>query len=177
VAASATSPPPDPPPEAPAGLRPRRHADAIYGTIITASVFASAGDELATGPLAISVLITLAVYWIADVYAELLGDQLARKRLPTWLDIRSTLASSWPMVSATFSPLLVLFLAWVAGASSSVSATAGLVAAIVILAAYAWWACRAAGLRGARMFAVTSVAAVLGLLMIFLKNVVLVQLH
>jgi len=152
-------------------------ADGIYGTIITASVLASAGDELATWPLASAVLITLAVYWIADVYAELLAGQMARERMASWPDVLHTLAATWPMVSASFLPLLVLILAWLLGASSSAAATAALAVAIVMLTLCAWAACRAAGLRGARMLAVTAIAAVLGLLMVVLKNVVLVHLH
>jgi hypothetical protein len=164
-----------PAPPAAGGTHPQ--AGGIYGTIITASVLASAGDELATWPLATAVLITLAVYWIADVYAELLATQMARERLPTWTEARGTLAATWPMVSASFIPLLVLILAWLLGASSSAAATAALAVAIVMLTLCAWAACRAAGLRGARMLAVTAIAALLGLLMVVLKNVVLVQLH
>jgi hypothetical protein len=171
VAATASSPA-----AAPAPPR-QRHADGIYGTIITASVLASAGDELATWPLTISVLITLAVYWVADVYAQLLAGQLRQRRLPTWRDVRCALGATWPMVSASFSPLLVLIAAWLFGASSSAGATAALAVAIVILIGYALAACRAAKLRGAPMVLVTAIAAALGVLMIVLKNVVLVQLH
>ena len=87
------------------------------------------------------------------------------------------LAATWPMVSASFTPVLVLTVARIAGASSSAAATAALAAAILMLTIYAWSACRAAGLRGAQMIGVTSIAAGLGVLMIILKNVVLVHLH
>lgn len=155
----------------------QRQADAIYGTIITASVLASAGDELASLQLAVSVVITLGVYWIADVYARLLAEPMGNNRLPTWPDARAALAATWPLVSASFVPVLVLLLARLAGASSSVAATAALVATIVMLVAYAASASLAAGLRGAKLVAVTSIAALLGLVMIILKNVVLVHLH
>lgn len=161
----------------PARARRPRQSDAIYGTIITASVLASAGDELATWPLVISVLITLVVYWFADVYAELLAGQLERKRVPTFPEIRHTLVETSPMVGASFSPLLILVLASLLGAASSTAATIALVEAIAILTLFAWSACRAAGLRGVPMIAVTVIAAALGVLMIVLKNVVLVHLH
>ena len=54
----------------------RRRAAGIYGTIITAAVLAATGDHAATLPLAISVLVTLLVYSVAEEYAELLGEQL-----------------------------------------------------------------------------------------------------
>jgi len=160
-----------------ADARRPRHADAIYGTIITASVLASAGDELGTWPLCVAVLITLAVYWVADVYAELLAGQLQQHQLPTWPRVRHALARAWPMVGASFSPLIVLILAWLAGGSAYAAATAALVEAMVILVVYAWSAARAADLHGVRMLLVTGSATALGVLMVVLKNVVLVHLH
>ena len=61
--------------------------------------------------LVISVLVTLLVYWVAEEYAELLGEQLEAGRLPTWLEVRTALALTWPMVSASYVPLLALVLA------------------------------------------------------------------
>jgi hypothetical protein len=155
----------------------RRPADGIYGTIIAASVLASAGDELAAGPLALSILITLAVYWLADVYSELLGGHFERGRLPSWPEARGTLFAAWPMVSASFIPLVVLGLARLSGLSDRSAASAALVSAIVMLAIYAWAAGHAARLRGLQLAFITALAALLGVLMVILKNVVLVQLH
>lgn len=155
----------------------RRHAAGIYGTIITASILAAAGDHVPTQPLSVSILVTLVVYWLAEEYAEILGEQLAGGRLPTWPDIRSALAGTWPMVSASYIPLLALVVARLAGASPSNAASAGLVVAVVLLTAYAWSAGRAADLHGRQLLVITSVAAALGLLMILLKDVVLLHLH
>ncbi len=130
-----------------------------------------------TLPLSVSILVTLVVYWLAEEYAEILGEQLAAGRLPTWPDIRSALAGTWPMVSASYIPLLALIPARLAGASPANAATVGLVVAVVLLTAYAWAAGRAADLRGRQLLAITSVAAGLGLVMIVLKDVVLVHLH
>jgi hypothetical protein len=173
VAGSADPQRPDESDETPR-LRP---ADGIFGTIITASVLASAGDELAAGPLAVSVLITLAVYWLVDVYSELLGGHFERGRLPSSAEVRTAVLGGWPMVSASFIPLVVLGLARLGGLSDNNASTAALASALVILAIYAWTAGHAAQLRGLRLAFVTSIAALLGVLMIVLKNVVLVQLH
>lgn len=154
-----------------------RPADGIYGTIITASVLASAGDELGAAPLAVSVLLTLAVYWLADVYSELLGGHFERGRLPSWPEVRTAMLIAWPMVGASFIPLVVLGLARLSGLSASRAASAALVSAIVMLAIYAWAAGHAAQLRGPRLVFVTAIAGLLGILMIVLKNVVLVHLH
>ena len=155
----------------------RRPADGIYGTIITASVLASAGDQLAALPLALSVLITLAVYWLADVYSELVGGHFERERLPSWPEARAALFAAWPMVSASFIPLVVLGVGRLGGLSDASAASAALVTAIVMLAIYAWAAGHAARLRGLQLALITAIAALLGVLMVILKNVVLVHLH
>ncbi len=61
----------------------RRRAAGIYGAIITAAIIAAVGDHLRTLALAVSVLVTLLVYWVAEEYAELLGEQVTGGRLPT----------------------------------------------------------------------------------------------
>ena len=111
------------------------------------------------------------------MYARLLAGPIRNGRLPTWPDARATLAATWPIVSASFTPVLVLGLARLVGASSAAAATDALAVAVVMLIIYAWSACRAASLRGIQIVAVTALAAALGVLMIILKNVVLVHLH
>ena len=155
----------------------RRRAAGIYGAIITASIMTAVGGSLPTLALALSVLVTLAVYWLAEEYAEVLGRQATGGHVPTWTYIRARLASSWPIVSASFAPLAVLVIARLAGASAFAAANVGAGAAIVLLTAHGWTAGRAAQLKGWQLTASTSIAAVLGLVMIALKNLVLLHLH
>ncbi|HUC26202.1 MAG TPA: hypothetical protein VMA73_26145 [Streptosporangiaceae bacterium] len=155
----------------------RRRAAGIYGAIITASVMAAAGGSLPTLALALSVLVTLVVYWLAEQYAEVLGRQATGGHVPTWAYIRARLAGSWPIVSASFAPLAVLVVARLAGASAFAAANTGVGAAVVLLTAHGWTAGRAAQLTGWQLTACTSIAAVLGLAMVALKNLVIVHLH
>jgi len=155
----------------------RSRAAGIYGAIITAAILDTAGNRLPTDALVIAVVVTLVVYWLAEQYAELLGEDVADGQLPTWSHIGAGLASTWPMVSASFAPLLVLLLAQLTGASALVAANIGLAATVVLLTVYAWSASRAAQLRGRQLLVVTSVAAALGLVMIALKDLVLLHLH
>jgi hypothetical protein len=157
--------------------RGRRRAAGIYGAIITASVMAAAGGSLPTTALAVSVLITLVVYWLAEQYAEILGRQAAHGHLPTWDTVREDLATGWPIVSASFAPLAALALTRAAGASPSAAANTGVGVAIALLTLYGWSAGRAAQLSGWRLAGATSAAAVLGLVMVVLKNLVIVSLH
>jgi hypothetical protein len=155
----------------------RRRAAGIYGAIITAAILAAVGGHLRTAAVVVSVVVTLLVYWLAEEYAELLGEQIAGGRLPTRAYIREALAATWPMVSASYLPLLALLLARAAGAAAGEAANVGLVAAVVLLTAHGWWAARSAQLHGRPLLLATSVAAALGLAMIALKDLVLVHLH
>jgi len=125
----------------------RRRAAGIYGAIITAAILDTAGGHLPTAALVVSVVVTLLVYWLAEEYAELLGEQVQGGRLPGRAHIREALAASWPMVSASYLPLVALVLAGLAQ------------------------------LRNWQLFFATSVAAALGLVMILLKDLVLIHLH
>src|SRR5262249_41245576 len=150
----------------------RRRAAGIYGAIITAAILDTAGGHVSTAALVVSVVVTLLVYWIAEEYAEVLGEHTAGGRLPSRAYIQGSLVSSWPMVSASYLPLLAVVLAKLAGASDLTAANVGLVAAIVLLTIHGWLAGRAAQLQGRELVMVTSIAAALGLVMIFLKDLV-----
>ena len=155
----------------------RRRAAGIYGTIITAAVLASAGKALPTAALAVAVLVTLLVYWAAEQYAELLGEQAEHGHLPTWPRIRSGLAGTWTMVTACYIPVLALIAARLLGVSASVAANIALAVALALLIIHGWAAGRAAELRGNQLVVVTLIAGGLGAMMIVLKNFVIVVLH
>jgi hypothetical protein len=156
--------------------RGRRRAAGIYGSIITAAIIAAASG-LPTAALAVSVLVSLMVYWLAEGYAELLGEQAADGKRPNWARVRRTLAGTWPMVSACYLPLVALLFARVAGASPLTAANTGLAVAIAMLTVHGWLAGRSARLSGWPLLAATSAAALLGIAMILLKNLVLLHLH
>ena len=155
--------------------RGRRRAAGIYGSIITAAIIAAASG-LSTAALALSVLVTLVVYWLAEGYAQLLGEHTAAGKLPNWAHIRDALGGTWPMVSSCYLPLVALLIARAAGASPVAAANTGLAVAIVILSVHGWLAGRSARLSGWKLAVATSVAALLGIAMILLKNLVL-HLH
>ena len=155
----------------------RRRAAGIYGAIITAAILDTAGGHVSTAALVVSVVVTLLVYWIAEEYAEVLGEHTAGGRLPGRAYIQGALAATWPMVSASYLPLLAVVLADVAGASQLTAANVGLVVAIVLLTVHGWLAGRAAQLQGWKLLVATSIAAGLGLVMILLKDLVLTHLH
>src|SRR3984957_7257760 len=78
----------------------------IYGPIVTAAILDTAGGHVSTAALVISVVVTLLVYWLAEEYAEVLGEQVQGGRLPSWASIWGALVATWPMVTASYAPLL-----------------------------------------------------------------------
>jgi hypothetical protein len=147
----------------------RRRAAGIYGTIVTAAVLAAGGNQLSSAALEVTVLVTLVVYWLAHQYAELLGEHTHAGRLPTRGEVRSSLAAAWPMVSASFVPLVSLVVARLLGASASRAAGVALIVTLVLLIVHGYAAARAARLTGVRFVIVIAIAGVLGASMVVLK--------
>jgi hypothetical protein len=163
-------------PGVPARNAGRRRAAGIYGAVITAAIFAAV-TGLTTAALVVAVVVTLVVYWLAEEYAELLGEQIEGGRLPSTARIGRALADSWPMVTASFVPLTAVVLARLAGATELTAANIGLAVVVLLLGLHSWWAARAARLTGWRLAGAAAIAVGLGLVMVFLKNAVLLHLH
>jgi hypothetical protein len=162
----------DAPPPAVHGTAARRRSAGIYGTIVASAVLAAGGGHLRTVPLAVAVVVTLLVYWAAEGYAEILGEHAHGGRLPTWGHVRASLAAIWPMVTASYIPLLSMLAARVLGADTKTAATVALVVAVGLLLFQGWAGGKALQLRGARLLAVTLIAGGFGVMMILLKLIV-----
>src|ERR1700691_3886737 len=104
----------------------RRRAAGIYGAIVTAAILDTVGGHVSTAALVVSVVVTLLVYWLAEEYAEVLGEQVEGGRLPSRASIFEALAATWPMISASFAALVALVLGRLAGASDLTAANVGL---------------------------------------------------
>jgi hypothetical protein len=149
----------------------RRRAAGIYGTIVTAAVIAAGGNTLSSVALETTVLVTLVVYWLAEQYADLLGEHTRVGHLPDRDQVFSSLAATWPMVTASFVPLASLLVARLVGASPSRAAAIALYVAVAILVIEGHASARVAGLRGIRLFVVSATAGLLGVVMVVLKAV------
>jgi len=161
----------------PSHVQGERREAAIYGTVITAAVIAAGGNVLSSAALEATVLVTLLVYWVAEQYAKLLGEHTHSGRLPSSEQVRASFAASWPMVSASFLPLISLVIARVLGANALGAAEVALVVAVVLLIHHGHAAGKAAGLKGVRLAAVTGTAGLLGVAMIILKTFLQRQRH
>ena len=122
--------------------------------------------------LALLVFGTLVVYWMAELYAEVLGEHVHAGRLPRGAELRSLVASSWHMVTASYVPLLVLVVTALLGLSATTASYAALVATVLLLLFHGHSAGEDAGLSGDRLFGVTALAGALGIMMVLLKVVI-----
>jgi positive regulator of sigma E activity len=139
----------------------------IYGVVICAATLASAGNYPA-GRVAATVLVTLLAYWLAERYSELLG-LASREREITRADLVHVLGSGWAMIQASVTPLLVLLLSRLAGASSAAALDAALAYTVFLLVVLGWLAARRAGLDGWQRWSATAFAGLLGLIVVALK--------
>jgi hypothetical protein len=147
-------------------------APAIYGLVVSSAVMASAGPSVSLFRLAVAVLVTVLVYWVAEQYAAVLAARLrgvATTREHVWASLRE----GWPMVQASYAPLLVLLVAWLLGASRTAAVLSALIFTTALLFGLGWLAGRRSGLTGLGLLASATVGGGLGLVMIVLK----VSLH
>ena len=79
-------------------------SSAILGTVVGLSTMVAAGAHGTLGQVELTVLVTVAIYWAADCYAQLLAARGAGRRAK----VGSVLRREWPMVEAAYTPLVVL---------------------------------------------------------------------
>ena len=148
-----------------------RHSQpAIAGTIVCGAVIAAgSGQGHTIGTLAVAILVSSCVYWIAHIYIDSLAIVArGQERLPDAL--RHAAAHTWFLAGVSLIPLAVLLLAAALGAEVRTAATAALLATAGLLATYGAMAGRRGGLG---LIGTTTSAlggAGLGLLLIAVKG-------
>ncbi|MGW2563505.1 hypothetical protein ACWCXB_30635 [Streptomyces sp. NPDC001514] len=151
----------------------RNYAGAVYGSLLAASVIATAGT---LGPfprlqLVVMLLTTGLVFWITHVYAGLVGDRLAHQPLSREV-IRLELRRERPILEAALPPAAVVAVSPSLGLDPGNTAW---VALGVALAEQVGWATVPLARAGAprRLVAVTGVVnLLLGLVIVVAKAVV-----
>jgi hypothetical protein len=150
----------------------------IYGTIICASVLGAAHPATPVLRVAVAVLVTLLVYWLAERYAEVLGlvsspdhggPYERGTHQITAEHVRHVLGSGWGMIQASVTPLVVLLGSRLLGADSDTAVDIALGYTVVLLALLGFLAATRAGLTGWPRTLATSFATLLGLVVVILK--------
>jgi hypothetical protein len=145
-------------------------ASAIYGLVVCSSTLAAASVSGKLWFVAISVLVTVVVYWMAESYAHTLAHYAVTQQPLNRSDIRQILSQGWPLVSASFIPLATLLLMGALGRSVATAINTSLGVATLLLVWAGWSASRASGMHGWRLVMSCGTSAAFGLSMVALKN-------
>ena len=147
----------------------RRRAAGIYGTIVTAAVLAAGGNTLTSLASGGDGLGHASGVLAGRAVRRAAGRAHSRRPPPEPWPGSSSLAATWPMVTASFVPLASLVVARLLGASASGAADVALYVAIGFLVIHGYTGAKAAGLSGGRLVLVSGTAGLLGLAMVILK--------
>jgi hypothetical protein len=143
-------------------------AAGIYGVIIGAAVMATSHGETSTA-VAVSVLATLTIYWVAERYARLVAERIHDGRGLTWQEVGVQLTTGWTIVTASALPLAVLVLGDLLGFDTSVAVWVALASSTLLLFGAGWEIGREANLGAAERLAMAIGAGAFGVVMAVLK--------
>jgi hypothetical protein len=115
----------------------RYPAGVVYGLITVGALLAAESGLKDTYPETVgSTAITMTLYWFAHAYADVLGLRLSEQRRVSWTELWHTFVQDWSIVRGAGVPLLVLLVAWAAGASQTTAVTLGVWAVVASLIAF-----------------------------------------
>ena len=140
----------------------------IFGTIIGASVIAAADPNDPLQDVVWAVLVTLVVYWLSERWSEVLASNLRGMPI-TRRRIAEVFGQGWPMVEASYTPLVVLGLSKTLGATNGTALDLALAWCVGTLGALGVLAGRRAGLSRWAVVGSGAFTAALGLVLIILK--------
>ncbi|MEE1751541.1 hypothetical protein [Streptomyces sp. SP18CS02] len=157
----------------PAEASGRNYTGAVYGSLLAASVIATAGT---LGPfprlqLVVMLITTGLIFWITHVYADLVGNRLAH-RAPSWGVIRRAARREWPIAGAALPPAAAVALSPFVGLTPGDTAWLGLAVAITDQVAWATAAVVRAGAPRRLIVVNGAVNLLLGLAIVAAKAVV-----
>ncbi len=148
-------------------------ANAIYGTILVAAVVAAEDpDHTESYEIALTVAVTVMVFWLAHGYSRVVSGRLSTGTKPSLGEVRAALAEHWPIVQAAVPPMAALGIAVAEGASVVGAQDAALGTSVVLLAIWGTVAGRACRLTGWRLVVYACSSAALGLVMIVLEVII-----
>ena len=151
----------------------RNPASAVYGTVLAGSLIATEGasDSVDIPRMLGLVLVTQLVYWLAHVYADLVGQRIRTGRRPRRSDVRDLLREEWSLVAASYGPLLAVGVVHLLGYPTNTAVLAGLWATTAVLVLWAVVAGRRGRMRPAELALYAVLSGAFGCALIVLKTV------
>ena len=143
-------------------------AGAIYGTILVTSVVAAADSNEAIWESLGIVEVTVLVFWLAHVYAQLAAEHSTRA-FPPLRNIRAAARREWPLVQAAVPPAAAAGIGALVGLTDSGAAWLALAVAVGSQLGWALYVAAKGGATWARLVAAGVVNLLLGLVIVLLK--------
>jgi hypothetical protein len=137
--------------------------------IASAVIAAKAGDGQSGTEILLSATLLLVLFWVAHVYADVLGERLETRERPGWSTIVRAGLRDWSMLRGSLIPIVVFAVVDWAGASVNTAVLTSLWLTIVLLALWGLVAAVRGGARGAELLLETLVCAALGFAVLVLK--------
>jgi hypothetical protein len=148
--------------------------EAVYGLILAISVIAVSReyDPANAGKIAVTVLVTGIVFWLAHVYARALGESLTHHRIVNRSELREVLRHDWPLVEVTVPLVVILALGALDVMPDRAAILIAVLAALVELAGAGAYTARMGGAGVLAAVASAAVAVALGGAVVLLKVLV-----
>jgi hypothetical protein len=148
--------------------------EGIYGLVLALSVIAVSWYSGSTdaGRVALSVLVTAVVFWVAHVYAYVLGRDMSQEHRLTRAEFVHALREYWSLIEVVVPLLLVLGLGGIDAVSDTAAFVAATVIAAVELAAAGGYAAVRHGASPRMAIASAAGGLTLGVIVVLLKALV-----
>jgi hypothetical protein len=143
-------------------------AAGIYGLVISSSVMVAGVGYYTAPKLAVTVLFTVFVYWLAERYAELLSESVHGRRL-SLAQVGHQAREGWPLVQASYAPLAVFIVLSFFDVGVGPAVLAALLVTTALLVALGAFAGYRGGLGRLGVACSALVAGALGVVMIVFK--------
>ncbi len=153
------------------GKQDERLGGYTYGTIIVLATIVGAAQAFkhGAGHIAIIVLVTAIVFWLAHVYSDAIAESLAREQRISWTELREIAARESSIIEAAVVPVLLLAGGTLDLYSVRVAVWLAFVAGLVVLVAEGLAVARAERLRLVATLAIVGANLGLGLMLVALK--------
>src|SRR5262245_63693604 len=151
-----------------------RLAGFVHGTIVALAVLVAGARAYPheAGHIAVLVVVTSVVFWLAHVYAHGVGQSVARDRRLTLAELRSVARQEAAVIEAAAVPVAALLLGAVGILSATAAVWLALGAGLAVLAAEGVLFARVERLGWAGTLAIVGVNLALGVSLIGLKLLV-----
>lgn len=145
--------------------------EGIYGLVLATSVIAVSQqyESKRAGAVAVTVLVTSIVFWLAHVYARILARATARDRWPTRAEMREVMRHDWPLVEVALPLVLVMMLGAVGVLADRMAVALAVGLALTELALVGAYAAATSGARLPTVVLSSAVAVALGSVVVLLK--------